>query len=249
MLNVNAPQMAIIQLGQAFRNFFAGRAKHPIFRRKGVDDRFTLTNDQFQVAGRRIRIPHLGWVRMREEMRFSGKIASATVSRRADRWFVSITVDTEDPPRRPAAHEGAVGVDLGLLALATLSTSERIPGPKALRRELGRLRRLSRSLSRKQMGSTAPKRKPSYAAFGCPGCPLPHAGSADDGWPEESRTSAPAPGRPREVRRGAGGAGRCRAARRPPPRRAGGPGRSRRRRRPPSAIVARSRPARGADRT
>jgi len=32
----NAPQMAIIQLGEAFKNFFAGRAKYPKFRKKGV---------------------------------------------------------------------------------------------------------------------------------------------------------------------------------------------------------------------
>ncbi len=147
----NAPQMAIMQLGQAFRNFFAGHAKYPTFRRKGVDDRFTLTNDQFRLQGRRIRIPHLGWVRMREELRFSGKIVSATVSRAADRWVVAITVDTRDQPRRPSEHQGTVGVDLGVLALVTLSTGERIPGPKALRRRLGQLRRLSRS--RKQKGS------------------------------------------------------------------------------------------------
>ncbi len=149
----NAPQMAVIQLGQAFKNFVAGRAKYPTFRRKGVDDRFTLTNDQFQVAGRRIRIPNLGWVPMREELRLSGKIVSATISRRADRWFVSITVDSGDPPRRAAEHQGTVGVDLGVLALATLSTGERVVGPKALRRDLRRLRRLSRRLSRKQKGS------------------------------------------------------------------------------------------------
>ncbi len=149
----NAPQMAIMQLGQAFRNFFADRAKHPTFRRRGVHDRFTLTNDQFRVAGRRIHIPHLGWVRMREALRFSGAIMSATISRTADRWFVSITVETDDPPRRPVEHEGAVGVDLGVLALATLSTGERVPGPKAHKQQLGRLRRLSRSLSRKQKGS------------------------------------------------------------------------------------------------
>ncbi len=155
MLDVtkNAPQMAIVQLGQAFRNFFAGRAKHPTFRRKGVHDRFTLTNDQFRVAGRRIRIPHLGWVRMREDLRFSGKIMSATISRTADRWFVSITVDTADLPQRPAEHDGVVGVDLGVLTLATLSTGERIAGRKALKRDLRRLRRLSQSLSRKQKGS------------------------------------------------------------------------------------------------
>jgi len=61
----NAPQMAIIQLGAAFKNFFAGRAKYPKFRKKGLHDRFGLTNDQFSVDGSRIRIPNLGWVRMR----------------------------------------------------------------------------------------------------------------------------------------------------------------------------------------
>lgn len=149
-----APQMAIIQLGQAFQNFFAGRARYPQFRKKGAHDRFTLTNDQFSIDGSRIRIPNLGWVRMRESLRFAGKIMSATISRVADRWFVSITVDTDDPPKRPAENQGVVGVDLGVSALATLSTGETIPGPKPHKALLNRLRRLSRSLSRKQKGSS-----------------------------------------------------------------------------------------------
>ncbi len=151
----NAPQMAIIQLGQAFQNFFAGRARYPTFRRKGVHDRFTLTNDQFDIDGSRLRIPNLGWVRMRETLRFTGKVMSATVSRVADKWFVSITVDTPDSSHLPKAeNQGAVGVDLGVSALATLSTGETIPGPKAHKALLDRLRRLSRSLSRKQKGSS-----------------------------------------------------------------------------------------------
>ena len=150
----NAPQMAIIQLGEAFKNFFAGRAKYPKFRKKGVHDRFTLTNDQFSIDGCRIRIPNLGWVRMRESLRFNGKIMSATISRVADRWFVSITVDTEDPPKSRAENQGTVGVDLGVAALATLSTGETITGPKPHKVLLDRLRRLSRSLSRKQKGSS-----------------------------------------------------------------------------------------------
>ena len=52
-----------------------------------------------------------------------------------------------------ATYEGAVGVDLGVKALATLSTGEMIPGPKAHKALLGRLQRLSRSLSRKVKGS------------------------------------------------------------------------------------------------
>src|SRR3990167_7187932 len=96
----NAPQMAIIQLGAAFKNFFAGRAKYPKFRKKGIHDRFTLTNDQFAVEGNRLRIPNLGWVRMRESLKHVGKILSATISRVADRWFVSITVDEENDPQK-----------------------------------------------------------------------------------------------------------------------------------------------------
>ncbi len=157
MLHVtkNAPQMAIIQLGEAFENFFADRAKYPQFRRKGVHDRFTLTNDQFGIDGCRIRIPNLGWVRMRESLRFAGKIMSATVSRVADRWFVSIAVDTQDNLHLPQAeNQGAAGVDLGVSALATLSTGEAIVGPKPHKALLDRLRRSSRSLSRKQKGSS-----------------------------------------------------------------------------------------------
>jgi putative transposase len=150
----NAPQMAIIQLGVAFKNFFAGRAKYPKFRKKGLHDRFSLTNDQFSVDGSRIRIPNLGWVRMRETLRFTGKIMSATISRVADRWFVSINVDTQDDSHLPEAkNQGAVGVDLGVSALATLSTGEAVAGPKAYKALLCRLQRLSRGLSRKVKGS------------------------------------------------------------------------------------------------
>ena len=149
-----APQMAIMQLGDAFANFFAGRAKYPKFRRKGVNDRFTLTNDQFRVEGRKLHIPHLRWVEMREELRFKGKITSATISRKADRWFVSINVELQDLSHlKPAENQGVVGVDLGVLALATLSTGEVVEGPKPLKRLLKKVKRLSKSLARKEKGS------------------------------------------------------------------------------------------------
>lgn len=168
MLDVtkNAPQMAIIQLGMAFGNFFEGRSRFPQFHRKGVHDSFSLTNDQIEVRDRKIRIPLLGWVRMKESLRFSGKIQSATVSRVADRWFVSMTIETEDRPLRPAENQGAVGVDLGITALATLSTGEKIIGPKPHKALLKRQKRLSRSLSRKHK---AAKKKLGLA----PDAPLP----------------------------------------------------------------------------
>ncbi|MFZ2727086.1 MAG: transposase [Methylococcaceae bacterium] len=151
----NAPQMAIIQLGEAFKNFFSGRANYPQFKKKGKNhDSFTLTNDQFTVKASRIRIPNLGWVRMRESLRFSGKILSATISRIANRWYASISVETEDKSHLPKAeNQGVVGVDLGIKALATLSTGEIITGAKPLKRLMIKLHRLSRALSKKIKGS------------------------------------------------------------------------------------------------
>jgi putative transposase len=154
-----APQMTIIQLGQALQSVFAGRARYPQFRKNGVHDRFTRTNDQFDIDGSRIRIPNLGWVRMRESLRFAGKLMSATVSRVANRWFVSITMDTPDTSHLPQAeNQGAVGVDLGVSALATLSTGETFPSPKPHTALLNRLHRLLRRRSRKQNGSANRKK-------------------------------------------------------------------------------------------
>ena len=151
----NAPQMAIIQLGQAFKNFFKKTASYPRFRKKGFHDRFSLTNDQFQLDTCRIRIPNLGWVRMREALRFEGKVISATVSRRADRWFVSIAVEMPEKKSKFKINENQVivGVDVGLSNFATFSSGEKKAGPKPYRQALNRIRRLSKSLSRKQKGS------------------------------------------------------------------------------------------------
>lgn len=69
-----SPQEAIIQLGRAFDNFFKGRASYPKFRKKGVNDNFSLTNDQFKITSKKdkpyIQIPNLGLVRMCEQLRF-----------------------------------------------------------------------------------------------------------------------------------------------------------------------------------
>jgi putative transposase len=89
---------------------------------------------------------------MREMLRFSGKIHSATVSRVADHWYVSLSVELSERPLPCESQEG-IGVDLGINRLATLSNGEMFEGPKPLRTKLRKLRRLSRRLSRKKQGS------------------------------------------------------------------------------------------------
>lgn len=149
-----AVQEAIIDLGAGFRSFFEKRERYPRFKKRGVRDSFCAANETgtFRVDGKRIKLPKIGWVRMREAVRFTGKLKRVTVSREADRWFASIMIETDDikPVEQP---KEAVGVDLGISTLATLSTGEAITGPKAHKALLGRLQRTSRSLSRKRKGS------------------------------------------------------------------------------------------------
>lgn len=154
-----APEAALADLGVAFGNYFRGlgkkqgrKAKRPVFKKKGRSrDSFYISNDQFVVDGNRLRIPNLGWVQMREPLRFEGKLWGATVSRTADRWFVSIQVEvTGEVPRRE--NQAPVGMDLGLLQAVTLSTGRTYDSPKALKKNLKKLRRLNRALARTKKG-------------------------------------------------------------------------------------------------
>ena len=65
--------------------------------------------------GKRVKPAVIGWVKMREALRFAGKVKSAVVSRTADRWFVSLSVEIEHVA---PVHENqaVVGVDLGIKA-------------------------------------------------------------------------------------------------------------------------------------
>lgn len=168
----NAPQQAIKNLGRAYSHFFADLKKYrrkelpwkrvrvPKFKKKGRHDGFRADNgpdkthpDAVQTDGKRVKLPVIGWVKMREEVRFAGQILCVTISRQADAWYASfsITVAYEPDIRVDAA---VVGLDLGITALATLSDdTPKVQAPKPLRRYLQKLKRLARGYSRTQRGS------------------------------------------------------------------------------------------------
>jgi Transposase and inactivated derivatives len=89
------------------------------------------------------------------------KILSATVSREADRFYVSLTCEVECPdpkPKEVRSEKDVVGVDLGLSSFATLSDGLPIDAPKPLAKKLKLLKRRSKQLSRKQKGSNNSKK-------------------------------------------------------------------------------------------
>ena len=85
-----ASEKAIMNVGAAFKNFFKGKSKYPHFKKKFRHNSFYISNDQFKVEDKKVRLPKIGHVRMAEPLRFSGKIMSGTVSRRAGPWFISV---------------------------------------------------------------------------------------------------------------------------------------------------------------
>ena len=148
MLDVtkNAPHMAIMHWDQAFKNFFVRTAEYSPFKKKDRHDSFTLTNDQFALKGWKVRRPKLGGVNRHEALRFIGKALEDTISRTADHWFLSVTVELLDPlclPQKPSGGRE----DLGVSALATLSTGGKIGGPKAYAAALKKLRQLLQQFS------------------------------------------------------------------------------------------------------
>jgi putative transposase len=164
-----APEQEFRHLGQAFANYWRmkkegtlPKLKHPRkdgeqggfprFKSKKRDRAsFYLATDKFSVDGFEIRIPKLGTVNMTEHLRFEGRIMSAVVSYRAGWWFVSLSVEV--PQEVPTHSGGAVGIDLGIKALATTSSGMVFENQKHYRQNLGRIKGLSKGLSRKREGS------------------------------------------------------------------------------------------------
>jgi len=155
-----APQQAIKNLGSAFNRFFKRQGKYPQFKKKGIRDSFRADNgpekvgeNAVQLKNKKINLPRIGWIKLKEELRFQGQIKSVTVSRRANRWYAAISVEINQLLHERKNH-ASVGIDLGIKTFVQLSSGESFAGAKSHTVKLKRLRRLSRNLSRKKKGGS-----------------------------------------------------------------------------------------------
>jgi putative transposase len=113
-----------------------------------------------------IQLPRIGVLKTHESTtklarrleQGTARILAATISRRADRWFVSFTVEVQQTIPTSNGKPGAVGVDVGVRQLAVLSTGQTIPNPRALEASLRKLRRLNREFARRTPGSRRRRR-------------------------------------------------------------------------------------------
>ena len=144
----------------AFENFFNHKSAFPKFKKKGksnVKMYFVRNNPKdCQCERHRIKIPSLGWVRIKEKgyiptTKDGYVIKSGHVSIKADRYYVSVLI--EIPDNRIASHSGeGIGIDLGLKDFAIVSngkTYKNINKSAKLKKLEKKLIREQRSLSRK----------------------------------------------------------------------------------------------------
>ena len=140
----------IRNLSDAVKRWKSKQNRFPKFKKRGGRPSYTVEGYQCKAAGKRIKLPKIGWIKMFSALRFESKIKRVTLSRTAHRWFVSILVDTgiSSVPRETRGRP-VVGVDVGINTLATCSDGTTYENPRPLKRYERKLVRAQRRLSKK----------------------------------------------------------------------------------------------------
>lgn len=145
-------ETSFFNLNASFRNFFNKNAKYPSFKKKGTHNSFGLNNLTFSLNEKSCKLAKMSSMRMAEKLRFNGKIMSGTVSNIADKWFLSVAVDTNDDFKLPKTDK-YVGVDLGVKDIAITSDGYKFANPQWIKKSEKKLKRLQRELARRQRAS------------------------------------------------------------------------------------------------
>ena len=151
-----ARKKAIQNAETAYKRFFKGQSKFPRFKKKNKSDiklYFPKNNKgDWKVDRHRIMIPTLKNVRLKEYgyIPVGAKVISGTVSKKADRYYVSVIIDIEIAPQENI-NQG-IGIDLGIKDFAICSnkqTYKNINKTQRVRKLEKKLLREQRKLSRK----------------------------------------------------------------------------------------------------
>ena len=149
-----ALQQSLRDLDRGFVNFFQKRASHPTFKSKHNRHQSYRTinqGDNIRIVGRYIKLPKLGFVKIRQSMEV-GKINNVTIEHTpTGKYFAVLNVDFE--PQPIVNNGGVIGIDVGIKEFYSDSNGNVVPNPKYLEKSMRKLIREQRKLSRKEKGS------------------------------------------------------------------------------------------------
>ncbi|MDE6502266.1 MAG: transposase [Ruminococcus sp.] len=148
-------KQSIMNAQRAFKNFFSHKSGFPNWKKKSNSDvkmYFVRTDTKTIIAceRHRIKIPTLGWVRLKEKGYIPTNpkihiIKSGTVSMKAGRYYVSVMVE-EAEKEKPILNDFGIGIDLGIKDFAICSNGKTY---KNINKTV-RIRKLEKSLKRQQ---------------------------------------------------------------------------------------------------
>ncbi len=151
-------QQNLKRLNVAFDNFFAGRG-YPKFKTKSKFKSFTYPPGQVKVTERAIYLPGIGWLKYfnSRNIPVGMTIKSATVRHKADGWYISLRFEDKTIPDVSKIEfskiKTALGADLGINKLISLSNDEIVENPKFAQKSERRKSIRQRRASRKRKGS------------------------------------------------------------------------------------------------
>jgi putative transposase len=158
-------QSSVLNLSQAFINFFDGRTQYPTFKKRQGKQSIQYPQNVKILSDSEIKFPgHLGTMKVKIHRDTIGKLRTVTVSKMPDgRYYASLLID--DGIEQPeSSNEGkAIGIDLGLTDFAVTSDGSKHQNPRHLKKHERNLKRKQRKLSRKRDKTTSKRRKAKLA--------------------------------------------------------------------------------------
>ncbi len=151
-------QDVLRRVKKAMDNFFrrvkqGEKAGYPRFKSYNRFDSFTYPQSGFSLThDNRICLSKIGEVMVKLHRPMEGTIKTCTIKREVDQWYIVFSCEVEETEPLPANNE-VVGLDLGVLHFATLSTGETIENPRHFRRSQKQLEKLQQNLARRKKGS------------------------------------------------------------------------------------------------
>ena len=146
-----------LNLQKAYKNFFQSKFGFPTFKskKKAYKESYKTNNNNSNIAVRdgKVKLPKIGWVRLKQHREMTGLIKSATISMTATgKYYISILCEIEvkiEENNKTKIANSSIGIDLGLEHFAILSTGEKIENPRFLVSASKKLRREQKILSRR----------------------------------------------------------------------------------------------------
>ena len=159
-VSASATMQPFRNLDKAIQKYFSGLKKgkvsYPKLKKKRDNQgSYHINGNLVSIKDNKyLKIPNLGLVKLREKLRFEGKINNVVISQKADKFFASFSMEIskaeyERTHKKVKDSRTSVGIDLGISNFATLSNGLQIKSPKPLAKLTRRVIRLSRQLNKK----------------------------------------------------------------------------------------------------